>query len=786
MMGRQLVSANNLRYERKAYKGTDFVLDINKLTIPKGGVTAIIGPSGCGKSTLLNILIGLNASYGGSVELLIGAGEKLIDPKGEFFPHYKVGRIFQQGHLLSLSTVSANLALALRAANENLPEEDHFPITRQVLIEALQKVELDERFLDRRVWQLSGGQQQRVAVARAMISGAEILVADEPTSNLDPDLARKILQYIKAWCESGTREGRARSVIWVTHHYEQLMEFADRVIVMKVENRDNKVIGSVSHDKPRKVPQKIQTVSNWVGDGTSANSSGKPNPNDIEGPEWRDLSSSVALSLMLTNSSMPKTLDEVSELVSAPKSQQDKKHRMIFSALKVFSEYSLMSRITAAALLFFTLFIGWIVQNNQYNQVILDPSVCSLNIGSVPNSEYNLRPPDLQLLFSRPWRDDIGSNQAPISLGQEVSKDIYRQLAAVESANCLMGPGAWPRRDQRLSFWLPIEGQKCPESKTTLLEGDITDRNNVASIETIIVHRNEPFLQSMTLSGLSVPNQSSVSEVVLGQPGAGRRIGVVLSNYFVQTNLGLNIEDILDTGQICLGVDSSKSNLVPVLGVTPDLPQDATFSYDALIPIEAYDAVFGIDEDARFISAALYFNPANMNDLQSYLASPMGSGPIYRFDHDVLAQLKKIFDATLLTQIVFYLVMGLTLVMTVLMLVASITSFIAANSPALAMQLALGMPSKFLKNVLLKYVVFIAMVSAVCMTLFAAFGWLMAFVFASSEVSTAFGDGKLFIMLWGISILVTGLILLIAVNYSFGQWYKRNKNRVAEVLQSAV
>lgn len=195
------------------------------LKMDKGELVALMGPSGCGKSTLLNIIGGLLAADSGKIEL---AGEsnfiygtktpnKVVDVR-----RYGVGWIFQDFHLLEQLTAIDNVALALEITGMEKEKAE------KKSIEALIRVGLEDR-MDFIAGQLSGGQQQRVAVARAIAGSRPLLLADEPTGNLDVKSGEDIMVLFK---ELASDKKNPVSVLMVTHD-PMLATKADRMLLLK-------------------------------------------------------------------------------------------------------------------------------------------------------------------------------------------------------------------------------------------------------------------------------------------------------------------------------------------------------------------------------------------------------------------------------------------------------------------------------------------------------------------------------------------------------------------------
>ncbi len=189
------------------------------LDIPKGQVAAILGPSGSGKTTLLGLLAGLDSPSAGSIVLdgdeIAGLPEdRMAELRGR-----KIGFVFQSYHLIPTLTAEENVLLPFELAGGG---SDGVSRARELLA----GVGLSERREHYPV-QLSGGEQQRVAIARAFITRPPILLADEPTGNLDSENGRRILDLL---LDINRREGS--TLVLVTHDQE-LARSADRRITLK-------------------------------------------------------------------------------------------------------------------------------------------------------------------------------------------------------------------------------------------------------------------------------------------------------------------------------------------------------------------------------------------------------------------------------------------------------------------------------------------------------------------------------------------------------------------------
>ncbi len=199
------------------------------MEVSQGELVALMGPSGCGKSTLLNIIGGLLEGDKGKIKLEEFEYGKDVPAKLVDLRRKGVGWIFQDYHLLPHLTALDNVALTLELAGKNEIEAE------ELAISALDRVGLSDR-MDHIPDQLSGGQQQRVAIARAISGNRRLLLADEPTGNLDIASGDEVLKLFKELCH---REEDPLSILMVTHD-PHLASQADRMLLMK----DGKVAAS--------------------------------------------------------------------------------------------------------------------------------------------------------------------------------------------------------------------------------------------------------------------------------------------------------------------------------------------------------------------------------------------------------------------------------------------------------------------------------------------------------------------------------------------------------------
>lgn len=213
MIGDNVITLKNV----DIYQPKHLVLSNVNLKIENGEFVYLIGQSGSGKSSLLKIIYG---------ELHIASGEgmvagfdlKKLRENEVPFLRRKLGIVFQDFHLLTDRTVEKNLEFALRATGW----KDKNEISKRML-DVLEKVGLRSK-LKKMPHELSGGEQQRVVIARALLNSPELILADEPTGNLDPETSEEIVLLLKEISRSGT------AIIMATHDYQIIRNMPSRII----------------------------------------------------------------------------------------------------------------------------------------------------------------------------------------------------------------------------------------------------------------------------------------------------------------------------------------------------------------------------------------------------------------------------------------------------------------------------------------------------------------------------------------------------------------------------
>ena len=205
--------------ELKKYYGTEpnitKALDGVSLSIKEGEFIAIVGTSGSGKSTLLNMIGGLDVPTSGSVKVKGKELAKMNDEQLTIFRRRNIGFVFQNYNLVPVLNVYENIVLPV--------ELDGDTVDKAFLDEVVHMLSLEDK-LSSMPSNLSGGQQQRVAIARALVSKPAIVLADEPTGNLDSRTSNDVLGLLKA-----TSSKFRQTLVMITHNNE-IAQLADRII----------------------------------------------------------------------------------------------------------------------------------------------------------------------------------------------------------------------------------------------------------------------------------------------------------------------------------------------------------------------------------------------------------------------------------------------------------------------------------------------------------------------------------------------------------------------------
>ena len=222
------------KYFNKGKSNQIHVIDNTSMTLPDKGIVCLLGPSGCGKTTLLNAIGGLDKVDSGTITIDGQRITRFSSNKIDSIRNARIGYIFQNFNLLDDRTVFENVAIALRM----IGIRDTTTVSARVRY-CLEKVGIDQ-YRNKLAGSLSGGQRQRVAIARAIVKNPSIIIADEPTGNLDSANTLEIMNNIKTI-------SKERLVILVTHERNIAEFYSDHVAEMK----DGRIIKAYNNDSSR-------------------------------------------------------------------------------------------------------------------------------------------------------------------------------------------------------------------------------------------------------------------------------------------------------------------------------------------------------------------------------------------------------------------------------------------------------------------------------------------------------------------------------------------------------
>lgn len=213
-----LLSIQNASYQYSDAEEDEYALKNVSYDFEKGKVYAIRGRSGTGKTTLLSLISGLERCTEGSI---VFDGKDLKDINLDYYRNHEIGIVFQSYNLLPFMTASENIILSMDASGIKIGNK------KEEAIKLMKSVGLKETYANRKVLRISGGEQQRVAIARSLAYNPKMIVADEPTGNLDKQTEKEILEIFKKLAHED-----GKCIIIVTHS-PNVCESVDQVYDLK-------------------------------------------------------------------------------------------------------------------------------------------------------------------------------------------------------------------------------------------------------------------------------------------------------------------------------------------------------------------------------------------------------------------------------------------------------------------------------------------------------------------------------------------------------------------------
>ena len=214
----KILELTNVSYRYNDASEDDYVFKNLSYTFETGKVYAIKGKSGSGKTTLLSLISGLEKCSEGKI---IFDGKDLKEMNLDEYRSTHIGIVFQSYNLLPYLTALENITLAMDISKEKITNK------KDKALQLMQKVGLDESYANRKILKLSGGEQQRIAIAKSLSYDAKVIVADEPTGNLDKDTENDIMKIFKNLAKKDNK-----CVIIVTHS-ENVCKQVDTVYELK-------------------------------------------------------------------------------------------------------------------------------------------------------------------------------------------------------------------------------------------------------------------------------------------------------------------------------------------------------------------------------------------------------------------------------------------------------------------------------------------------------------------------------------------------------------------------
>jgi len=219
MSEKEVLSVKDVSKTFQVKAGEVTAVDSVSFTAGKGEVTAVVGPSGSGKTTLLYVIGSLEEPESGEIEV---AGHDILDPGADLVQYRResVGFVFQFFNLIPTLTVLENVMLPMDLAG--VPVDDQ----HRRASELLEKMGIEGRLLKARTNKISGGESQRVAIARALANDPDVILADEPTGNLDTATGKTVVEIL-----SKLAHENGKCVLMVTHD-ESILDVSDRAFHM--------------------------------------------------------------------------------------------------------------------------------------------------------------------------------------------------------------------------------------------------------------------------------------------------------------------------------------------------------------------------------------------------------------------------------------------------------------------------------------------------------------------------------------------------------------------------
>jgi putative ABC transport system ATP-binding protein len=651
------------------------------LHIPRGRFIAIIGESGTGKTTLLNMLGGLDApdTIDGktSIEIDLGNGPVDIVKNPDAYPHSSVGYIFQEGYLLLNATVGMNIALPMIQKGHDVTQQNLEPI--------FQNLKLPIDFLERRAWQLSGGQAQRIAFARAVSHNPKLIIADEPTNDLDYRLANKMIHWLKEWCQQESD----RTVLWVTHDLEQAATHADGIIILRN--------GSEGFGYPLKNPnvEKRELIKQWVyGEDIASEYQIPLDSSEIidkaATPENdKPVSSSYVKFKAMSKVALAEIFSHQSALkdkrLSAPlnaklslagKKDQNRAKVNLWSLFRTFGQWSSVIVLILITLLALMGILSWSIMTQHFDRSVNDPRNCHILVTGKANlSRDPLSKREIKELSQRPW---------------EVKKDHSKPIDDMESnaiypsASCNDGPATFGRRDARaFDIALAQEGKCLPSDETVRL---------------LITEPYEPILQKIFLLDADEQAQDSLYHFFREVHTFPQTDEIYLTSDIENALLKEKNKTLLGQ-QVCLAdFNRGWDEVYTVKGIVDDLPSGGRQIFHAYITEETYQALrreTGNNLLESFTDVAIYFSGSDVDSVKKHLDEHE-----LVYVEDNFTKIRNMITSSIMFKAIILMVIIVIGVLLIFFISMSVNNYLEKNAKSFAVLKSFGISKRFITGIL--------------------------------------------------------------------------------------
>ena len=713
-----------------------------------------MGPNGSGKSTLLHILGGMERSFDGHVVLNHGEGSYAIVGGSWDYPWRQVGRIFQQGHVQPHQTVSLVIAAPTIAQGQT--------VDRGELLEVCTAAGLSEAFLDRRGWQLSGGEMQRVALARAQFHDPDLILADEPTSSLDPERGRHLMTRLNRW----RGEEVHRSIVWVTHDYKLAAEFADCVVVLS----DGRM---VVHDegKPQPIPgdeteEKARTLHDWLIEyRTPEPKVLKPPGRIAAGPTSRTgYALRAGVCELLSNARVPaKRVADLRGLTSVGGARAGF-CATLAAAAAGFSKWGMVIKQLLLGLLILMAVVGASVLNDLYDAQTNDPRNCVVTVGGSNIGDWRLSPERITELNRRPWSDRRGPE--PDARADAAAAKAGPSDGTAE-AGCGYGKPVWPRRTEHIGIapWAPNAGG-CDED------------NALYPQEFLVADSREPIFRTVAMVG----GKDRMSDLLAGHRRDERRRYAYLTVEMLRIAFDLDPSEAAALRLICLRL-GGKWNEVYVGGMAERLPTDRGYAFMGMISMDDY--AFLQNEPPLITRAAFYFAPDEIDALGAWLTPEnLAAGDRPRFDLDNFEKIRRLVTANAAIRAGMMFVVVLVFCVLFAVIASDVTAYISNYEKPLVVERSFGVGWGMLSSLMLVPIVLTWLMSLVLILPVALVYWFFVAPAASDAFDVPVAMLRSDALFWAIPLVSLVVAAVGTVLARVGRWIVGSRDRLAEILQA--